>query len=111
MPHISVRVDPFRYADSGVPRGYICGECGAAGGKLWRLYQTFLNHQELRCQECAVKNAEAHGYTYPDPDFPTTDQIGGMIPAVPTEEGDTYWGYTSVPQAGCDWWRRLPSKV
>ncbi len=38
-----------------------------------------------------------------------TDQIGWRMPAVPTAENDTYWGYTSVPQAGCDWWHRLPS--
>ena len=37
-----------------------------------------------------------------------TDQIGWRVPAVPTEENDTYWGYTSVPQPGCDWWANLP---
>lgn len=38
-----------------------------------------------------------------------TNQIGWRVPAVPTPENDTYWSYTSVPQAGCDWWHRLPS--
>ncbi len=38
----------------------------------------------------------------------TCDQIGWLVPAVPTKEGDTYWGYTSVPQAGVKWWERLP---
>lgn len=38
-----------------------------------------------------------------------TNQIGWRVPAIPTEENDTYWGYTSVPQAGCDWWYRLPT--
>lgn len=37
-----------------------------------------------------------------------TDQIGWRVPAVPTQEGDTFWGYTSVPEDGCDWWRKLP---
>ena len=39
-----------------------------------------------------------------------TDQIGWLVPAVPSEEGDTFWGYMSVPQAGCDWWDRLPTR-
>lgn len=38
-----------------------------------------------------------------------TVQIGWLVPAVPTEEGDTFWGYTSVPDAGCEWWYRLPA--
>lgn len=40
-----------------------------------------------------------------------TDQIGWRVPAVPTEEGDTYWSYTSVPDAGVQWWRRLPTRA
>ncbi len=36
-----------------------------------------------------------------------TDQVGGALPAVPV--GNTYYGYTSVPDAGCDWWRALPT--
>jgi len=38
-----------------------------------------------------------------------TDQIGWRVPAVPTEDGKSYWGYTSVPQPGCDWWSNLPT--
>lgn len=38
-----------------------------------------------------------------------TDQIGWMVPAVPTEDGTSFWGYTSVPQAGCVWWANLPT--
>jgi hypothetical protein len=38
-----------------------------------------------------------------------TDQIGWRVPAVPTEDGKSYWGYTSVPQPGCDWWESLPT--
>lgn len=40
--------------------------------------------------------------------FPQGDQIGWLIPAVPTEEGDSFWGYTSVPQDGVNWWQSLP---
>ncbi len=40
-----------------------------------------------------------------------TDQIGWRVPAVPTEDGKSYWGYTSVPQPGCDWWGSLPTTL
>lgn len=40
-----------------------------------------------------------------------TDQIGFRVPAVPTEENDTFWGYTSVPEAGCIWWGNLPTRM
>jgi hypothetical protein len=113
---------PTDYASAAVPAGYVCGTCGASGVKLWRLYQTFLSHQELACAGCAaaaegcsIADIDADGRRMetgagfaPDPKY-RTDQIGWRIPAVPTEEGDTYWGYTSVPPAGVTWWRRLPT--
>jgi hypothetical protein len=107
------------YASATTPKGYVCRDCGAKGCKLWREYQTFLNHQVLRCVDCAGKNQErdvssmdADGRRLsPEYDFlrgQRSDQIGWLIPAVPTEEGDTFWGYTSVPEPGVQWWRRLP---
>ena len=30
---------------------------------------------------------------------------------VPTVEGDTYWGYSSVPEDGVGWWYALPMRV
>jgi len=36
-----------------------------------------------------------------------TDQIGWLVPAVPTEDG-SFWGYTSVPPEACEWWYKLP---
>lgn len=38
----------------------------------------------------------------------TCDQIGSYVPAVPDETLTTYYGYTSVPMPGVDWWKRLP---
>lgn len=110
MSHVPVTTAPFSYADSGTPSGYVCG-CGASGVRLYREYQTFLNHQVLRCRRCAREQYTAAelkrwaAYKHPN------DQehcIGSLVAAVPTEEGDTYWGYTSVPQAGVEWWNRLP---
>lgn len=28
-----------------------------------------------------------------------------------TEEGDTFWGYTSVPSDGVIWWKALPTSL
>jgi hypothetical protein len=108
------------YASTVTPEGYVCGVCGASGVKLWRRYQTFLNHQELTCAVCSAKaegknieDIDADGkYTESIGNNNTTsryrcDQIGWRVPAVPDEEGETYWGYTSVPPAGVAWWRRL----
>lgn len=106
---------PVDYSKIVTPPNYVCGKCGASGVKLWRDYQTFLEHQSLLCATCAAKEQKkdisdidkdglrnsGHGSR--------TDQIGWRVPAVPTEENDTYWGYTSVPPAGCEWWRKLPT--
>lgn len=116
-PKITV-VDPTHpvdYASLMTPPSYRCGTCGATGVKLWRDYQTFLEHQTLLCARCActeqkkdVHRIDARGRIR-DQLVGRTDQIGSRIPAVPTEANDTFWGYTSVPDAGCQWWDRLPT--
>ncbi len=106
------------YTSGEVPENYKCGDCGIHGVKLWREYNTFLDHQTLRCAKCAVKNQkkEVRGEVDDEGCITSstighrTDQIGWLVPAVPTEENDTYWGYTSVPQPGVDWWRKLPTR-
>lgn len=47
-----------------------------------------------------------------------TDQIGGLVPAMPTnptkkvasgeEPVETFWGYTSVRPESVEWWKNLP---
>lgn len=114
------------YSKAVTPPDYKCSGCSATNCKLWRQYQTFASHIELFCANCAIKDQSEPGAsslgkkkkkikidtdgTYKDEEFRMKcDQIGWLVPAVPTEEGDTYWGYTSIPQAGCDWWTRIPS--
>ena len=107
---------PINYAKKETPPNYICCRCGAAGCKLWREYQTFLDHQTLLCAKCAGKDQkkdvsaiDAAGRYESGDLLGKIDQIGWYVPAVPTEQNDTYWGYTSVPEAGCTWWRNLPT--
>jgi hypothetical protein len=40
-----------------------------------------------------------------------TCTIGWLIPAVPTAELNTYWGFSNVPEDGAQWWRSLPSDI
>ena len=102
----------YRIIDT--PPGYKCDVCGQSGLKLWREYNTFADHTKLLCAEhaCADQNKDDNvddkGYSYDD--LGRSDQIGWMIPAVPTQEGDTYWGYTSVPQEGVIWWKSLSTR-
>lgn len=75
--------------------------------KLWREYQTFLDHQTLKCQACSE---EEQGRAL----NPDSDQIGWRVPAVPTDlhaalEDFSFWGYTSVPPDGVKWWNDLPN--
>lgn len=95
------------YSNPIPPDKYCCGECGAKGVKLWRDYNTFLEYQSLLCADCSEKEQNKQPKEY---GRKIGDQIGWRVPAVPTEEGDTYWGYTSVPENGCDWWYNLPTK-
>lgn len=60
-----------------------------------------LDKQKLLCRKCAILNQGQN------PDHPSEHTIGWLVAAVPTEDGETFWGYTSVPQAGVNWWNSL----
>lgn len=108
----------FRYADGKAPAGYRCANCFAQGCKLWRRSNTCLEAIELLCVECAgenqkqdVSDIDVDGrHTSSIISNHRTDQIGWFVPAVPTEDGEAFWGYTSVPDDGVAWWRALPSR-
>ena len=106
---------PVNYASPLTPDSYICSRCGASGIKLWRAYQSLT--PSLLCAACAAKEEgkdistlDAEGYREGKYGG-RTDQIGWYVPAVPDEEGVGYWGYSSVPDAGVLWWKRLPNKA
>ena len=107
---------PIDYMSATPPAGYRCATCGAHGCKLWREYQTCADYTEVTCCDCAgaaedkdVSGIDADGMR-PTKHGGRTDQIGWRVPAVPTQDGSTFWGYTSVPEDGCAWWKRLPTR-
>lgn len=106
-----MKLGPVDYLSLVAPPGYRCA-CGACGVKLWRPVH---GSKTLSCAECAEKEGGlAPGSVddsgrYADRDIGRTDQVAGLLPCVPTPEGDTSWGYSSVPTAGVAWWRALPT--
>ncbi len=140
-----VPMGPVDYAAAVPPSLYRCTTCGAFGCKLWREYQTFANHTELVCCDCAGRSQKKdmsdidaegrrmsfyrltrrqrryrarhgtvgrRGARMVPAQEPSgrTDQIGWRVPAVPTEDGEGFWGYSSVPDDGVKWWRALPTR-
>ncbi len=103
-----IKIGPCDY-NAGAPEGYVCGDCEAHGVKLWRDPDAFVALPRLRCAWCAEKHQRAiRGRDWRrDPTF-DGDHIGALLPATPTEDGSTFWGYTSAPRAACAWWKRLP---
>lgn len=100
----------------GAPAIYCCARCGASGCKMWRDYQTFFENIDMLCVDCAGKKhdvdvSQAREDGKVQTEYGLSDAIAWHIPAVPTEEGDTFWGYTSVPEMGVRWWQRLPLRA
>lgn len=120
-----MKLGPVNY-DDGAPPKYRCTTCGVHGCKLWREYQVLADHTELVCCDCAgksqgydVSRIDERGRTpfsigkYPDGTEAVQwhSSIGWRVPAIPTEEGDTFWGFTSSPGPAVAWWERLPTRL
>jgi hypothetical protein len=84
---------------------YACNSCAATCTKLWREYQTFLNHSKLLCSECLEREI---GRPLPAKSFTSGEAIDWWVAAVPSADMRTMWGFTSVPKDRCDWWYSLP---
>ena len=103
------------YSKNITPESYVCSQCRATGIKLWRQSSTFLEHIELMCAECVCEHLNVDISSMDDSgrvetEHGRTDQVGYMIPAVPTKD-DSFWGYTSVPEDGVNWWHNLPNNI
>lgn len=101
-------METFTYSPPTIPKSYHCSKCKASGVRLWRQYNTFADCIKLLCVDCAVKDQGKDGEQYIDGQ---SYQIGWLVAAVPVETGHTYWGYTSVPDAGVEWWDALPVRI
>lgn len=86
------------------PVAYRCSKCGAQGCKLWRQYQTFVDEIDLLCLGCAEADQEQKADPY------HMSAIGFLVAAVPTDDGETFWGFTSVPAQAVAWWDALPDR-
>lgn len=95
-------MERFTYDSDTAPSLYACTACDQRGVRLWRDYNTAATAVEMKCVKCAEPDAVKRASLI------ECDQIGGLVPAIPTEDGDTFWGYSSVPSAGVEWWYRLP---
>lgn len=91
-----------------------CDDCGATGCKLWRESHCYSGKIPVLCASCVMRKdgktrtLDADGKWY-DEECGKCDQIGWFVPAVPDVEGVGFWGYTSVPADGVEWWRTLPT--
>lgn len=97
------------------PLPYVCSKCGVEGVKLWRQWNTMASDINLLCAMCASHDQEERLTDLDERGYHTDEWssrsclIGSLAPAVPTEEGDTYWGFTSVPDGPLNWWYSLPN--
>lgn len=115
MGKASDRPSVVDYSSTTTPEGYKCDNCGVTDCKLWREYQ----YTRLLCAVCAadfqdkdISDIDENGMRsqFPEEDNDLrTDQIGWYVPAIPDEEGEGYWGYTSVASEGVVWWKNLPT--
>lgn len=104
---------------------YFCGGCNKGRErmvKLWRLYNTMVSHQQLRCVDCASRQQGLdpalvrEDGTSPDTKYGTgvvTTLIGSMwTAAYPSDvvngRIDNYWGRSGAPAPAVAWWRALP---
>lgn len=109
-------IEKFNYFDIKIPNGYVCHICRVSGCKLWRDYNLLAFKLPLMCYSCAAKSQAEDISDIDDAGEHTsiredkTDWIGWLVPAIPTEDGRTFWGYTLAPDKAKNWWKKLPTK-
>lgn len=101
------------YSNKDCPEGYKCSKCGRTHSRLWRQYNTFADCIKLLCSKCAPENQgitgifNKDGRFFKDGSLQPSYSIELLVPAIPTEDGRTYWGAFGIPQEGFNWWIKL----
>lgn len=78
---------PIKYSIRSAPNTYCCSKCGAKGVKLYRQYMVPIIETQLACTHCATQD---------------------LIPAIPTEDGVTFWPHAKASLDAELWWATLP---
>jgi len=86
---------------------YKCTTCKLKGHRLWRRYQTIASKTKLLCAVC-VENET--GKLFRDLKEGCS-AIEWWVAAIPTEDEETFWGYTSSPAHAVADWYLLPFKT
>ena len=102
------RMRDLDYKTRDVPDWYCCDKCGKHA-QLFRPYNIMFVQYEIEtlCRSCASQKEykpQKTKFAIPNP----PDQIGWYVAAVPTPTGANFWGYSSVPDDGVEWWYSLP---
>ncbi len=106
--------EPVDYSTITTPSSYVCGNCERSGVKLWRnTYAMSTEDVTLSCAECAgaeydVDVSKMTNSGLLESEYGLTTNIGWRVAAVPTPENHGFWGATSTPVAGKNWWYFLP---
>lgn len=86
---------------------YECTECKAEGVKLWRTVASCAQAIDLYCRSCAkareVDQIKEYASFSRDTDF----GIGDLLPALPTEDNESFWFVACAPPEVIDRWQAL----
>lgn len=106
---------PIDYLSPVPPDGYRCMDCDTHGVKMWRMSNS--SCIEFRCFTCACLQEKVKATPSVDRKgvmklshgiHVQSDQIGNLVPAIPSEDGSTCWGYSNASAEACQWWWSLP---
>lgn len=113
MKEIIRNISTVNYQKGIVPEDYKCDKCKCHGVKLWRENVGVASLTKLLCAECAEKSEKKGRGKNWQSSFKLGEgyQIGYLLPAVPVEGQNTYWGITSGPKTSWKWWHNLPVKI
>lgn len=100
-----------------MPDDYRCSHCGVHGVKLWRPAG---DSSEKWCATCGTAQAglpdNIDQFGRREGEYGWSDQIYSsnqglnLVPCIVDPLLGGFWGYTSVPQPGVNWWHNLPTR-